>query len=102
MTTSVLQNWVTKLPLRKTRHIAPKLGRLERRRGVTHHEGTRYAHAMHALEVIAYHHPSLRVKQMAFGCYSAMVRNLHLNPETEEQHTSRMTEDRMGSGTVCS
>ena len=57
---------------------------------------------MHALEIIAYKHPSLGVQQMAFGCYNSMVKNLHLNPETEEQQWNRLTEDRVAKGEIVS
>lgn len=61
-----------------------------------------YAHVMHALEVIAYHHPRLYVRNEAYTMYSAMVKNMHLNVETSEQQMERLTEDRIAGGTVVS
>lgn len=61
-----------------------------------------YAHIMHALEIIAYHHPVLTTRINSFMLYSAMVKSFHLNPETKEQHNKRLTEDRISQGTVVS
>lgn len=61
-----------------------------------------YAHAMHALEVIAYRHPSETIKRQADELYYRMVRNLHLLPETKEMMIERLSEDRISTGTVVS
>jgi hypothetical protein len=61
-----------------------------------------YSHAMHALEIIAYHHPHPGYKERAQRLYEAMVHNLHLNVETKEQQWARLTEDRIAKGTVVS
>jgi hypothetical protein len=61
-----------------------------------------YAHAMHALEVIGYRHPSANVARMAEDYYLKMVHNLHLQPETKEQMIERLSEDRLKTGTVVS
>jgi len=61
-----------------------------------------YAHAMHALEVIGYRHPSIVIAAQAQHLYFAMVHNLHLQPETAEQMTTRLSEDRIKTGTVVS
>lgn len=61
-----------------------------------------YAHVMHALEIIAYYHPDVQAAWHANRLYLAMVRNLHLNPETKEQQWERLTEDRIATGTVVS
>lgn len=61
-----------------------------------------YSHAMHALEIIAYRHPSPSVSNVAMRLYSEMVHNLHLNIETKEQMSRRLTEDRIAAGTVVS
>lgn len=61
-----------------------------------------YSHVMHALEVIAYHHPRLYVRNEAFGLYSGLAHNMHLNIETKEQQYARLTEDRIEKGTVVS
>jgi hypothetical protein len=61
-----------------------------------------YSHAMHALEVVAYRHPSAEVRIRAADLYYSMVRNLHLNPETKEQFVERLSEDRIAKGEVVS
>lgn len=61
-----------------------------------------YAHAMHALEVIGYMHPSPDIRIEASRLYLAMVHTLHLNPETKSQFMERLTEDRIAKGTVVS
>ncbi len=61
-----------------------------------------YAHAMHALEVIAYRHPIDAVGMAAYAMYEKMVHNLHLQPETKEQMIKRLSEDRFEAGTVVS
>ena len=61
-----------------------------------------YAHIMHALEIIGYKHPNLQLRAVADSLYRKMVGNLHLNPETEQQMDSRLTEDRILKGTVVS
>jgi hypothetical protein len=61
-----------------------------------------YSHAMHALEIIGYHHSDGYTKSRANALYQAMVKNLHLNVETEEEQLERLTEDRIKKGTVVS
>ena len=61
-----------------------------------------YSHVMHALEIIGYHHPDLRLAGEATILYLQMVKNLHLNPESEEQQWDRLTEDRIAANTVVS
>lgn len=61
-----------------------------------------YAHAMHALEVIAYHHPKSHTRGWAFSLYESMAHNFHLNIETKEEQWSRLTEDRIAKGEVVS
>lgn len=61
-----------------------------------------YAHVMHALEVIGYRHPDPVVAQGAEMLYRKMVYNLHLEPETKDQMTIRLSEDRIKNGTVVS
>jgi hypothetical protein len=60
-----------------------------------------YAHVMHALEVIANRHPGYEAKQ-AYDLYYAMVKNMHLNPETNNQMIHRLSEDRIANQTVVS
>lgn len=61
-----------------------------------------YAHALHALEIIGYRHPSELVRNQGYEMYVAMVHNLHLQPETKEQMIERLSEDRFKTNTVVS
>lgn len=61
-----------------------------------------YSHIMHALEVIAYRHPDLRIKSTCANLYIAMVENMHLKPERFEDFAARLSEDRIASGEVVS
>lgn len=61
-----------------------------------------YGHAMHALEIVGYHHPEEGVRSEAFNLYCKMVHNFHLNIETKEQQWTRLTEDRIQSGVIVS
>jgi len=61
-----------------------------------------YAHALHALEVIAYRHPDDTVGFQALTLYEKMVKNLHLNCETAEQMEQRLGDDRIKKGQVVS
>jgi hypothetical protein len=61
-----------------------------------------YAHIMHALEIIGYHHPNLEIRAIAHDLYVKFVHNLHLYPETKEQQWKRLTEDRIATNTIVS
>lgn len=62
-----------------------------------------YTHAMHALEVIAYRHPSHDViGTECFTLYHQMVHGLHLSVEQRNDMIRRLSEDRFLSGTVVS
>lgn len=61
-----------------------------------------YAHAMHALEIIAYRHPNWNTKSIAFDLYARMVYNLHLNVETADEMEHRLGDDRIKKGQVVS
>lgn len=61
-----------------------------------------YSHVMHALEIIAYRHPSTYERCQATSLYRMMVFNLHLNPETEQQMFERLSEDRIATNNVVS
>lgn len=61
-----------------------------------------YAHAMHALEVIGYHHPDPRVGCIGGRLYLEMVHNLHLRHESAWELHQRLTEDRIASQRVVS
>jgi hypothetical protein len=61
-----------------------------------------YSHIMHALEIIGYHHPDPAVSDKSNELYASMAHNMHLNVETKEQQWTRLTEDRIATGTVVS
>lgn len=61
-----------------------------------------YSHAMHALEIIAYRHPDMKIASIAYTMYECMVNNMHLNVERESHMKIRLSEDRFKSGTVVS
>lgn len=61
-----------------------------------------YSHVMHALEVIAYHHPDVNISSQALLMYREMVHSFHLNVETKEEQWKRLTEDRIATETVVS
>lgn len=61
-----------------------------------------YSHAMHALEVIAYRHPNVRIKNIALSLYESMVHNMHLEIETCDTMIDRLSEDRIKSNKVVS
>lgn len=61
-----------------------------------------YSHAMHALEIIGYEHPTEFVRVDAYTMYKEMVHNLHLNVESPKEMRDRLTEDRIAKGTVVS
>ena len=61
-----------------------------------------YSHAMHALEVIAYRHPSVSTKLLARELYEKMVYNMHLEIEPFSVFKNRLSEDRLANNTVVS
>lgn len=61
-----------------------------------------YTHAMHALEIIAYRHPSGYIAEVALKLYHDMVHSLHLNMEDKTQMINRLSEDRIAKQTVVS
>lgn len=61
-----------------------------------------YSHAMHGLEIIGYRHPEPIVAYTARELYFAMVRNLHLAPESHVRMADRLSEDRIANDTVVS
>lgn len=61
-----------------------------------------YAHAMHALEVVAYRHPDPQIGAFAMAMYRLMVHSLHLEPEPYGRFIERLSEDRIAAGTVVS
>lgn len=61
-----------------------------------------YAHVMHALEIIGYHHPDVKLSRQALRMYVKMVHGFHLNIESRDQLHQRLTEDRLANNTVVS
>lgn len=61
-----------------------------------------YAHVMHACEVLGYRHPVESKRQRWFHIYLSFCKSLHVNPETNEQMTERLSEDRIRTGSVVS
>lgn len=68
--------------------------------GIGHYPLHWISHVMHAAEVVAYRHPSVEIKFQWLGVYLAFCKNLHVNPETWEQFTARLSEDRVASGEI--
>lgn len=61
-----------------------------------------YSHVMHSLEIVGECHPNDYARETAQTMYLNMVHSLHLNPETRGQMMTRLTEDRIKTGTVVS
>lgn len=59
-------------------------------------------HVMHACEIIGYRHPDVAVRGLWTELYTRFCTSLHVNPEQPDQLETRMTEDRIASGTVVS
>lgn len=49
-----------------------------------------YAHLMHAIQIVAYHHPEELIRLKAFSFYINMAEHLHLNQESREQMGARL------------
>lgn len=65
------------------------------------HYPTHYIlHLTHACEVIGYYHPDIHIGAFFYGVYLAIVKKMHMNPETSDQLMDRLTEDRVAKGTV--
>lgn len=56
---------------------------------IPHHS---YMHLMHGAQIIAYKHPDLIFRERWSFFYSSCCRDLHLNPETEVQLDSRLSD----------
>jgi hypothetical protein len=59
-------------------------------------------HVIHACEVLGYRHPDPEYSAAWWRLYTGFCRSLHVNPETEQQMTQRLNEDRIASNTVVS
>lgn len=53
------------------------------------------SHLIHALEIIGYRCPHEIISADALKAYNSFCKSLHLNPETIEQMTERLNEDRI-------
>jgi hypothetical protein len=60
------------------------------------------SHIMHGLEVVGYCNPDSDVSDIAKSAYYRIAHSLHLIPETKEEMTVRLIEDRIASNTVVS
>jgi len=49
-----------------------------------------FAHAMHAFEIIGYHHPDDKIRTFWNGVYIRMAYALHLRPESLEEMNERL------------
>lgn len=47
-------------------------------------------HLTHAIEIVGYKHPDLEIRKWWHGVYLRLVKDLHLNPETEGQLDYRL------------
>lgn len=50
-------------------------------------------HFMHAVEILGYKHPDLRIRGWWYSLYIILVQDLHLQPETEGQLDYRLGDD---------
>lgn len=57
-------------------------------------------HLIHTLEVIAFYSPVDNVAKDAWQAYHKFVISFHLNPETFEQMTARLNEDRLKNNSI--
>lgn len=53
-------------------------------------------HLMHAIEIVGYKHPDLRIRHWWYGVYLRLVNDMHLFPETEAQLDQRLGDNREG------
>lgn len=61
-----------------------------------------YSHIMHCYEICGYRHPNSYSRTCANDIYYRLVKNMHLECESEEKMHIRLTEDRIQSGEVVS
>lgn len=69
---------------------------------ISHYPFHWIGHVMHALEVVSNRHPDVDVRADTRHLYAAIVRGMHLTPETFEEYEGRLSEDRIAAGTVVS
>jgi hypothetical protein len=53
-----------------------------------------HLHFMHAAEILGYKHPSFEIREFWNTVYLRIVRDAHLNPETEAQMDKRLGDNR--------
>lgn len=51
-------------------------------------------HLMHAIEILGYKHPTDRIREFWNAVYFRLVRDMHLNPESESQLDERLGDSR--------
>jgi hypothetical protein len=51
-------------------------------------------HFREAIEILGYKHPDEYIREFWFNTYGRLVRELNLNPETEEQLDKRLADNR--------
>ena len=66
---------------------------IDARDGMTLHY---YAHAMHAFEILGYHHPDPQIRNFWFNVYRRMAEALHLWPEDADQLDARLGDNEAG------
>lgn len=52
-------------------------------------------HLLHAIEILGYKHPDIKVRTWWNGVYERIVSTLHLHPETEEEMDLRLGDNRV-------
>lgn len=53
-------------------------------------------HFMHAIEILGYKHPDMRICAWWSSVYLRLVRDMHLHPESEQQLDERLGDERSG------
>lgn len=61
--------------------------------GIPHHF---HMHLMHAIEIMGYRHPDVRIGAWWMGVYYRLVSDMHLHPETREELDRRLGDTREG------
>lgn len=60
------------------------------------------SHLLHAIEILGYRYPRPAIADSWYKLYRNFCHSLHVNPETEEQMTLRLSEDRIAKGEIVS
>lgn len=59
-------------------------------------------HVVHAAEALGFRHPDPQARAVWHALYLAAVKAMHMNAETLEQYTTRLSEDRIAGNNVVS